>query len=149
LPNLLSSATHLVDLTLSDVFHSGYISPEAIVALVSVLSRLETLSLEFGSPQRRPDRETRRLLPSKRSVIPALRYFYFRGVTEYLEVLVTGIDIPQLDDMQITFFNQIDFDTPRLAQFINRTLKFGNKHDATVEFDYDFAFVRLSPGTLG
>jgi hypothetical protein len=147
LPKPLLSATHLVDLRLFDIPHSGYISPESIVALISVLSSLEWLTIGFRSPQSCPDRETRRPPPSKHSVIPALHQFHFRGVTEYLEDLVTCIDTPQLDDMKITFFNQIDFDTPRLAQFINRTPKLGKRH-ATVLFHGDFPHVRLSPGIL-
>jgi hypothetical protein len=147
MPKLLLSATHLATLHLSDIPHSGYISPEAIVALVSELSSLGLLSLAFQSPQSRPDLETRRLPPSKRSVIPALNYFRFKGVTEYLEDLVTGIDTPQLDEMEIRFFNQIDFDTPRLAQFINRTPKLG-KQDAVVRFEDGLASVILSPGHL-
>ena len=137
LPKLLLSATHLVYLRLINIPHSGYISPEAMVALISesVLFNLETLILQFISPQSRPDRETRLLPISKCSVIPALRYFNFKGVIEYLEDLVTGIDTPRLDEMNITFFNQIDFDTPRLAQFINCAPKLG-KRVATVEF-YD------------
>jgi hypothetical protein len=146
LPNLLLSATHLVDLLLYNIPHSGYISPEAIVALISVLASLEQLALRFQSPQSRPDRETRRTSPSRRSVIPALRYLGFEGVIEYLEDLVTRIDTPQLDNLRIVFFNQIDFDTPRLSRFINRTPKLG-KRDATVQFDDDFARVELSPGT--
>jgi hypothetical protein len=109
-----------------------------------VLSSLETLYLEFESPQSRPDLETRRPPPSKRSVIPALDSFRFKGVIEYLEDLVTGIDTPKLDEMEIALFNQIDFDTPRLAQFINRTPKLG-KRDATVLFDDDSASVDFSP----
>jgi hypothetical protein len=144
-PKLLSSATHLVYLRLYDIPHSGYISPEAIVALISVLSSLEWLTLEFRSPQSRPDR--RGPPPSKRSVIPALTSLHFKGVIEYLEDLVTGIDTPKLDDTQITFFNQIDFDIPRLAQFINRTPQLG-KRDAIVLFYEKSAAVRLSPGTL-
>jgi hypothetical protein len=146
LPKHILSANHLVQLWLNKIPHSGYFSPEAIVALISVLSSLERLSLQFQSPQSRPDRETRRP-PPKRSVIHALRYFHFKGVTEYLEDIVTDIDTPQLDDMQITFFNQIDFDTQRLAQFINRTPKLG-KRGATVQFDDDCARVALSTGIL-
>jgi hypothetical protein len=146
LPNLLLSATHLVSLKLYNIPHSGYISPEAIGAHLCVLSSLESLILDFKSPQSRPDRETRRS-PSKLSVIPALISLRFRGVVEYLEGLVTGIDAPQLDDIKITFFDQIDFDTPRLAQFINRTPKLGMR-DAAVRF-YDYsAVVGLSPETL-
>jgi hypothetical protein len=78
LPNLLLSATHLVYLRLINIPHSGYISPEAMVALVSALSSLEALMLEFRSPQSRPHGETSRSPPSKRSVIPALDFFTFQ-----------------------------------------------------------------------
>jgi hypothetical protein len=145
LPKLLLSSTHLVHLRLSDIPHSGYFSPEAIVAVLSVSSSLEWLVLRFQSPQSHPGRETRRPPPSKRFVIPALISLRFKGVNEYLEDLVTGIDTPQLDDMQITFFNQIDFDTLRLAQFINRTPKLW-KRGAHVQFYDDSAYVELSPG---
>ena len=50
LPKLLLSATHLVNLSLYGIPHSGYISPEAMVALLPVLSSLETLSLGFLFP---------------------------------------------------------------------------------------------------
>ncbi len=50
LPKLLLSATHLVHLGLSNIPHSGYISPEAMATLLSVLSSLESLHLEFQSP---------------------------------------------------------------------------------------------------
>src|SRR6266849_4629755 len=47
LPKLLLSADHLVELHLIRIPHSGYISPEAMVALLSALSSLEYLYLEF------------------------------------------------------------------------------------------------------
>jgi hypothetical protein len=147
LPKLLLSATNLGCLVLNDIPHSGYFSPEAMVALISALSSLETLSLEFRSPQSRPDWETRRWPPSKRSVIPALNYFHFKGVIEYLEDLVTFIDAPQLSFLDITFFNQIDFDTPRLAQFINRTPTIRALDKAHVQFTDYFACVALPPGS--
>ncbi len=132
-PKLLLSATYLVYLGLTSIPHSGYISPEAMIALISVLTNLESFLLGFQSPQSRPDRESRRPPPSKRSVMPALDYIFYEGVTEYLEDLVTFIDTPQLNYLCITFFNQIDFDTPRLAQYINRTPKL-RKRDAHVQF---------------
>ncbi|KAN0116297.1 hypothetical protein V8E52_006122 [Russula decolorans] len=147
LPKLLLSATNLVFLTLVRIPHSGYISPEAMVALISALSSLETLELEFRSPQSRPDWESRRRPPSKRSVIPALDYFRFKGVIEYLEDLVTFIDAPQLNTLDITFFNQIDFDFPRLAQFINRTPTIRTLDEAHVQFNDYFASVGLPPGS--
>jgi hypothetical protein len=149
LPTLLLCATHLVHLSLRNIPHSGYFSPEAIVALLSVLSSLEQLHLGFRSPQSRPDWESRRPPPPKRSLIPALVSLSFNGVTEYLEDLVTLIDTPQLATMHIKFFNQIDFDTPRLVQFINRTFKLA-KRDAHVRFDDYSAGVelQLESGTL-
>jgi hypothetical protein len=147
LPKLLLSATNLDSLRLYHIPHSGYISPEATVALISVLSSLKTLQLEFRSPQSRPDWESRRWRPSKRSVIPALNSFLFKGVIEYLEDLVTFIDAPQLNTLNVTFFNQIDFDFPRLAQFINRTPTIRPLDEAHVHFTDYFASVRLPPGS--
>jgi len=143
LPKLLLSATHLFHLDLSNIPHSGYISPEAMAALLSVLSSLTELILQFQSPQSRPDWVNRRPPPSKRSVVPVLEHFRFKGVIEYLEDLVTFIDAPQLRNLNITFFNSIDFDGPRLAQFISRTPTFGARNEARVEFDDTIVSVGL------
>jgi hypothetical protein len=146
LPKLLLSATHLGHLSLLNIPHSGYISPEAIVALISVLSSLEHLSLGFQSPQSHPGWESRSLPPPKvpkRSILPALDHFYFKGATGYLEDLVTFIDAPQLNYFEIDFFNQIYFDCPRLAQFINRTPTLTALDEARVQFDDISARVAL------
>ncbi len=134
LPKLLLSATHLIELHLSDIPHSGYISPEAMVTGLSVLTSLETISLRFQSPRSRPDRETQRPHPTTRSVLPNLTYFRFKGVSEYMEDLAARIDTPLLNGLDITFFNQIDFDTPLLAQFISRTPTFKTPNEASVFF---------------
>ena len=148
LPNLLLSANHLVDLFLTNIPHSGYFSPESMIALLSVLSSLRKLSLKFQSPQSLPQRETPPPPPPKRSVIPTLDYFLFKGVVEYLEDLVTFIDTPQLKYFFITFFNQIDFGTSRLAQFINRhrTPKLGICN-ADVQFNDNLAHVGIPRGS--
>ena len=147
LPKL--SASHLVELWLNDIPHSGYMSPEAMVTLISVFSSLRKLSLGFRSPQSRPDWETRSLSLSKRSILPALRAFYFKGVTEYLEELVTFIDTPQLEVMDIKFFNQIDFNCPRLIQFLNCTPTLWACDKAHLKFDYAHAEVGFSSGPRG
>ena len=144
LPKLLSSATHLVHLILSNIPHSGYISPKAMITLLSVLFSLDTLLLEFQSPQSRPNWESPSLPPPKRFILPALTRLKFKGVTEYLEELVIGIDTPQLDFLRITFFNQIDFDIPQLAQFINCTPTLRPLYRAYVEFYGNFTHVELS-----
>jgi hypothetical protein len=143
LPKLLLSADHIVYLELINIPHSGYISPEAIVTLLCALSGLDTFTLEFQSHQSLPDLESRSPPPPKRSILPALDQFRFKGVVEYLEELVTSLDAPQLNLLFITFFNQIDFECPRLAQFINRTISLGALNEAHVEFSDDFASIKL------
>ena len=145
LPKLLLSATHLVELRLLSIPHSGYISPKAVVALISALSSLRILSLGFQSHQSRPASgcESGGQPRQKRFILPALRRLDFRGVTEYLEDLVTRIDTPQLDEMHIAFFSQIDFDFPQLAQFINRLPTLRERDKAHVQFNDYFASVVL------
>ena len=135
LPKLLLSATHLIDLRLFNISHSGYISPKAMVSCFPVLARLETLILEFESPESFPDREHRRPPPPTRTLLPALTQFLFFGVSEYLEDLVDRIDTPLLGDLKISLFHQFIPDTAQLAQFINRTPKLKGHNEAHVSFD--------------
>ena len=121
LPKLLLSATHLVDLRLDDIPHSGYISPEAMATALSTTTALKSLSLEFESPQSRPDLAAQRPPPPTRSVLPTLTSFGFKGVSEYLDDFVAHIDAPLLNELHTTSFNDIVFDTPQLVQFISRT----------------------------
>ena len=121
LPKLLSSATHLADLTLIGIPHSGYFSPEAMITALPTLTSLRSLSLGFTSPRSCPDQASRRPPLQPRSVLPVLTMFWFKGVTEYLEDFVACIDAPRLGRFDINFFNDIVFDTPQLIQFIGRT----------------------------
>jgi len=123
LPKLHFSAT-LVSLRLLTIPYSGYISPEAMVNCLSVLTSLESLRLEFQSPLSSPDLESQHLPLPMNVVLPALKDFQFKGVSEYLEDLVACIDAPRLNHLFITFFNDIEFDTPQLVHFIGRTPTF-------------------------
>ena len=147
LPKLLLPTTHLVRLQLYDIPHSGYISPDAMVAALSTLTSLNVLWLRFESPESCPDLETRRLPPSTRSVLPVLTYFSFKGVTEYLEDLVTDIDAPQLNKLSITFFNDSVFETPQLIQFISRTPVSSALKNAHIALRDDNARVIFRPHT--
>jgi F-box-like len=149
LPNLLLSATHLVSLRLQLIPRSGYFSPEGIVTALSTLSRLTTLSLHFESPQSRPDPARQRPHPLTRSVLPALAYFRFKGVSEYLEVVVARINAPRLSKLDVTFFNDIVFDTPQFTQFIRRTPMLKGPQKARVTFEDDAAVFNLSSQTSG
>jgi hypothetical protein len=143
LPKVLLSATHLVKLWLLAIPHSGYISPEAMATCLSMLTSLEELKFQFHSPQSSPDQEGRRLPPPTRSVLLALTTFSFKGVNEYLEELVARIDTPRLDRLLTTFFNDIDFNTPELKQFISRTPTLGGYDEARLIFRSREAQVRL------
>ena len=149
LPKLLLSATHLVDLHLWDITHSGYIPPEAMVTVLSMLTSLERLSLQFKSPRSRPDWARRRLPPPSRSVLPVLTSISFKGVCEYLEDIMTCINAPQLDHLYIILFNQIIFDMPQFTQFISRSPTLETFEKALVVFGYGAAWVKLSPQTSG
>jgi F-box-like len=118
---LLLSTTDLVTLSLWDIPHSGYISPEAMDVSLSTLTRLKELHLQFRSPRSRAVRENRHPPPLTRVVLPALTTLWFRGDSEYLEDIMSRIDTPLLKNMEITFFNQLLFDTPQLRHLISRT----------------------------
>ena len=132
LPKLLLSAIHLVQLDLWIIPHSGYFSPEVMATGLSALIRLETLIIKFESPRSRPDR--RHPPRPTRTLLPVLTKLQFKGVSEYLEDLVARIDAPLLDELEITFFHQLLFDTPHLSQFIGRTPRFKAYNEARVVF---------------
>jgi hypothetical protein len=121
LPKLLLSSTHIVNLHLNGIPHSGYISPEAMVTTLSTLTRLNSLALDFQSPLSCPGRASRRPPPETRTVLSVFSIFRFKGVSEYLDDLVACIDAPRLSFLDIILFNDIVFDTPQLTQFISRT----------------------------
>ena len=146
LPKLLLSATHLVDLHLRRIPHSGYISPDAMVAGLSALTRLENLVIEFESPRSRPARSHRS--PRTRALLPVLNYLLFKGVSEYLEDLLAGIHAPLLNVLQITFFHKLIFDTPQLTQLISHTPNFKVLNEAHVTF-YDSIVSITTSGFLG
>jgi len=118
LPTLLSSASNLRSLKLDKIPQTGYISPEAMVDGLAALTMLTTLSLRFQSPASRPTQ--RRPPPRARIALPSLTFFEFHGVSEYLEDLVAHIDAPRLASSNITYFNQLVFQTPQLGQWLSR-----------------------------
>jgi hypothetical protein len=145
LPNLLLSTTHLATLNVLNIPHSGYFSPDAMVAALSTLTSLKYLLLEFKSPESCPDLGTRRLPSLTRFSLPVLNFFEFQGVSEYLEDLVTDIDAPQLNDMRIRFFNDSVFDTPQLIQFISRTPMSSALENAHISLEDGTARISFRP----
>jgi hypothetical protein len=61
-----------------------------------------------------------------------------------LDDIVARIDVPRIDQLFISFFNQILFDTPHFIQFISRTPTFKAFKTARLFFGHDGARVELS-----
>jgi hypothetical protein len=61
-----------------------------------------------------------------------------------MEDLVTRIDAPQLNALDIMFFHQLIFDTPQLVQFISRTPKLKAYDEARVIFSDPHATIALT-----
>jgi hypothetical protein len=142
LPTLLLSTHHLVTLRLQRIPRSGYFSPEAMVTALSTLTSLQSLILEFWSPLSQADRASRRPPPLTRVALPALTKFWFKGDSEYLEDIVSRLEAPLLSFTEITFFNQLIFDTPLLRQFISRTATFRAAYQASIS--HNTGLVRFS-----
>ena len=133
LPKLLLFATHLVELYLYNIPHSGYISPETMVNVLSALTSLGSLHLQFYSPLSRPDQATQHLPPPKHFSLPVLTKLKFKGASEYFEDLVSRIDVPQLSTLYIALFEQTVMGTLQLVQFISCTPGFKVLETARVE----------------
>ena len=129
--NLLLSATGLVSLELRHIPHSWYISPDALVTLLSALTCLQSLTLEFDRSRR--DQDSQHSPSPTRILIPALTRLKLEGVNEYEEDLMARIDAPQLDNLDITLFDKTGFDISHLFLFISRMPKFQAPDEAHVD----------------
>ncbi|KAN0136711.1 hypothetical protein V8E53_005481 [Lactarius tabidus] len=120
LPQLLLSSHDLVTLWLDKIPCVGY-TLEALIICLPGMTQLKTLRIHFLSPSFRPVLiRTDRLL-SGFSVLPVLDFIEFRGTSEHLESLLSGISAPHLEQFLIDFFDQGSFDTPHLSRFIRCT----------------------------
>lgn len=146
LPKLLFSTVNLVSLLLDKIppDTTGYISPQEMATGLSRLACLKFLRIDFLPPafpsnvHQNPRQQTRAILPS-------LTWFEFQGVNEYLEDLISRIEAPLLDNIDIKFFDQITFDIPQLLQFITHSEKLNFPNEARMNFHSDFVRITLSP----
>ena len=135
LPALLKfalSATHLSELSLwaIDIKMTGY-APEAIATCLATFPSLVALSIGFESPRSRPDQIG--MPPPTRAVLPTLTYFVFKGVNEYLEVLIARIDTPKLNKLIIRLM-YLMFHIPHLHEFITSAKRIRVLNSAEVTF---------------
>lgn len=139
----LLSARDLVDVSLRGIFNTNSISTETLVVSLAALSRLEYLTLVFrwGPPYPVLSRQH----PSRRTVLPALTFFYFEGYLEYLEHFLAQIDAPQLRSLGIEYSEYwdeeevADYQIPQLCKFIDRLenlkLSWFRRVDLHIEFN--------------
>ena len=84
-----------------------------------------------------------------RSVLPALTTFQFKGISKYLENVITRIDTPNLDEPRVMFFMDLVFNVPQLYRFISCTGSLRPLNPAQLEFSYDVIRITLgSPPTI-
>ncbi|KAH9963614.1 hypothetical protein BC827DRAFT_1266385 [Russula dissimulans] len=144
-----ANCNNIVNLDMRAIPHSGYISPEDMATCLSFLSRLEYFTLRFRSPLSRPNRE--RLHPPHLTptVLPTLTSLDFRGCSEYLEDLVSRIDVPLLSSLEIDFFHQLTFDHSQLTRLIGRAehLRALSRVEIAFSLEVVRAFFTLPTGT--
>jgi hypothetical protein len=123
LPQLIVTARDLVTLQLSEIPHTGYFSPEALVNGLNSTPKLKFLNIGWASSTSRPDQQSSPCSPCPQThvALPALTEFQFRGDNEYLEDLIAKIDTPNVERFNVTLFDQGTFDLPQLIEFICRT----------------------------
>ena len=140
---LLLSTRDLVALSLGFIPHSGYISPEAMVAILSELTRLKSLYLSsFEIPQIWTHRASQRPPALTRVILPALTTFHYSSNSNYLEDMVPRIDA-LLDSIAVTLFDQPVFDIPLLRDFIGRTKILNAPYRVNISFSMGNAGISL------
>jgi hypothetical protein len=130
------SSMDLVDIQFHNMVEAAYLSPEALVDTLSQMTQLRSISLHFlptasfiGMPQ--PGSEDPVILPS-------LTRLNFQGMAEFLEGLVVSIYAPCLRDIEISFFDEIIFDIPKLIKFVDQIEIQKTHRQAEILFSREF-----------
>ena len=67
-----------------------------------------------------------------RAILPVLSDFQFSGDGAYLEDLISRLDAPSLELLNITLFKPNSFESLQLSQFISRTKSFASPHQLSI-----------------
>ena len=119
---ILTSASSLVTLKLTDIQAPGYFTPELLVTQLQHIPHLQELLIGFYTPLPPPSTEGELLrAPIMVTALPALRWLSFRGVISYLEGLIARIRAPLLERFNVTLFYELTFTLPHLFEFIRKT----------------------------
>jgi hypothetical protein len=113
---LLTTTACLVNLMLS-IPASAYLPPSYLLTCLSLMTQLETLSIDLYFPL--PNRDLGQLHQTPdMTALPNLRIFVLHGTARYLEGLVSRISAPSLSILRVYLFNQLSFTFPHLLQFV-------------------------------
>jgi hypothetical protein len=123
---LLTTSTSLVILVLERIPPSAYFPPSHLLAWLSSLTQLQTLSIGFTYPAPANDAEGKLLHTQTMADVslPNLRSLFFHGSNAYLEALLARLDTPQLEILHVWFYCQSTFNSPHLSQFTSTMQKF-------------------------
>ena len=134
---LLLTTRDLVTLSLGFIPPSGFILPDAMVDILSTLTKLKTFDLNFDhfdTPQFWDHGASQRPPTLTRVVLPALTNFEFYGDSRYLDGIVSRIDAP-LDSIAVAFSNDLVVsDVPLLRDAIGRTKILNGSHRLDTSF---------------
>ena len=116
-----------------------------MITCLSTLTKLEEVALGFKSSQSELYQTIQLPSPGPSTVLPSLTSLRFRGDYWYLEVLISRIGLPLLDNIDITFFCGPEFDSPLLCEFLGRIRTFEALCRADITFHEDLVDITLSP----
>jgi hypothetical protein len=145
---LLTTATGIVALSLTDIHPSAYFPPNGLIQQLSQMPQLQVLKIGFRYPI--PSRVERQLLQTPITtpvILPNLHQFIFRGNSDYLEALLPQMVLPLLEVFHVIFFHQPTFSVPCLLQFMNTTESL-RCSDANVNFFEGYVCVGMRPSRV-
>ena len=122
-PRLNPTAVGLVTLYLTIDHPSAYFEPNDLLQRISFMPQLERLVILFSFPVPNLDveRQFTHAPITTHFTLPYLRWFWFRGVSAYLEAVVRWVTTPRLEKLHIQVPEELTFSVPHLVQFINAT----------------------------
>jgi len=148
LPKIALSATRLVKLTflqLGPPVARSCASPEMMVTCLAAFPTLEEFSVGFRwqAPYGHPDP----INPPHRTrvILPSLTHFHFEGDNEYLGDIVSRIDTPLLDALNIVFFHTVTLHIHQLHGLIRRAENFKPLKKAYIGFYSLDTCTRIAP----
>ncbi|KAH9002496.1 hypothetical protein EDB83DRAFT_825734 [Lactarius deliciosus] len=124
---LLSSAMSIVSLVLERIPTSAHFSPDNLVTQIKAMPFLQTLSISFLSMLPLPGFGGGHVYPQSqvaRIELPELTQLIYRGVSAYIEALLSRIWSPRIKDLNVTLFGQPTLDVPLTCEFIHELESF-------------------------